>query len=93
MSNMQDFVALTSILNKRIACLFYKQCCASVINHENAIAKKKKIIVAYQYVMWPEYLEQNTKRLCGVTILVQTFLLHEQQGGFVCLRAFCTKKG
>lgn len=23
-------------------------------------------------MMWPEYLEQNTKCLCGVTILVQT---------------------
>lgn len=52
MSNMQDFVALTSVLNKRIACLFYKQCCASVINHENAIAKKKNKRIPICDVAW-----------------------------------------
>lgn len=52
MSNMQDFVALTSVLNKRIACLFYKQCCASVINHENAIAKKKNKSIPICDVAW-----------------------------------------
>lgn len=42
--------------------------------------KKIRIITAYQHMMWPEYLEQNTKCLCGVTILVQTpFALHWQQ--------------
>lgn len=78
MSNMQDFVALTSVPKnrtaERVAVCLHKQCCASVIHHKNAIAKN---VMAYQYLMWPEYLEQNAKSHCGVTlcIRVQTHFL------------------
>lgn len=64
--------------------MFYKQCRAAVIHHENAIAKD---VMAYQYLMWPEYVEQNREGLGG-----GTWCRHISLGGFAPEREILLRK-